>query len=148
MGLLDSVGGFFSNSVPSFFSGALDTAKSVVNQLHTDAVGAAGAVFSIPKAIISLGGGIVNKAEDVIGNTAGKGLDVINNVGGKAVDVVGTVGGKAVDAVGTVGGKVADAAGDAAKGLTSFLGSPMFLILAAGGAYIFLNSGVGKKALS
>lgn len=124
MGFFDSVGGFFTNTIPGFFGDVVHGAETVVTVLHDDVKSVFGgikdvssSIVEIPKTIVNGGKDIVVKAEDVVGNVTSKTIDVVDHVGGEAVTVVGNT----------------------AKGITDFLGSPSFLLIAACGLYILTN---------
>ena len=117
MGFGSEIGGFFTKTIPGFFSSAGKTISGVVSTLHGDVKEVFHEVISIPKSVIQTGGTIVTNGQDMLGS-----------VGGKAIDGVTQIGNKAVDGATQLG-----------KGALDFLGSPSFLLLAAGGLFVFMN---------
>lgn len=125
MSFFDSVGTFFGdigNTVGGFFSSVEDGIGSIVGTLHQDVRDFGSGAKEIIATTVSLPGTVVNGARDVLT----KGEDVVGQVGTATVKTVGDVG----------------------VGLTNFLSSPSFMILAGLGAYLALQSGSAKKFLA
>lgn len=109
MGFFDSIGGFFSDAghwIKGAAESVWDTASGVVTTVYDDAKGVVSGV---------------KDTQDNIVKTVGHSVDNVVDKGSEVVQ------------------KGEDVIGDTVEGVTGFLSSPGFLLVAAGGLYILMS---------
>ena len=84
--------------------------------------------------IAGLGGGLMDKATDAVGDIVGGGADAVKNVGGAAMGAAGAAGAAAMGAAGAVGGAAKGAAGAAGDAVKNVGGAAMGAAMGAAGA--------------